>query len=66
MCKTVVRSALPFFFFFFFLHGIPAIVIPAYIIQASKIGCGVCSLIHCSQDQTQASSFWDDIILKTK
>ena len=29
MCKTVVRSALPFFFFFsfFFLHGIPAIVI---------------------------------------
>ena len=29
MCKTVVRSALPFFllvlfFFFFFLHGIPA------------------------------------------
>ena len=30
MCKTVVRSALPFFFFFFFFffwHGIPAIVI---------------------------------------
>ena len=34
MCKTVVRSALPFFFllllfffFFFFWHGIPAIVI---------------------------------------
>ena len=26
MCKTVVRSALPFFFFFFW-HGIPAIVI---------------------------------------
>ena len=31
MCKTVVRSALPFLFFFFFLggggYGIPAIVI---------------------------------------
>ena len=28
MCKTVVKSALPFFFFFFFFwHGIPAIVI---------------------------------------
>ena len=26
MCKTAVRSALPFFFFFFW-HGIPAIVI---------------------------------------
>ena len=27
MCKTIVRSALPFFFFFFFFlfwHGIPA------------------------------------------
>ena len=33
MCKTAVRSALPFFFFFFFWHGIPAIV----IVKASRM-----------------------------
>ena len=32
MCKTVVRSALPFFFFFFFFwHGISAIVKYVYM-----------------------------------
>ena len=33
MCKTVVRSALPFFFFFW--HGIPAIVIDG-VLNKSK------------------------------
>ena len=33
MCKTVVRSALPFFFpsSFLFWHGIPAIVITCWL-----------------------------------
>ena len=32
MCKTVVRSALPFFFFLFFWHGIPASALPFFFL----------------------------------
>ena len=48
MCKTVVRSALPFFFFFFFfffLHGIPAIVILATVAcEPAQVCPHICSM----------------------
>ena len=62
MCKTVVRSALPFFFFFFFWHGIPAIVIGVTLteIQTHRA-------LHLSKLQNfvtgrQEACFWQQIV----